>query len=218
MAELADAEDLKSSGAILVGSSPSPGTRLGDMTWLFILLGYLFGSIPTAYIAGRITRGIDIRNRGDRNMGAQNAFRELGPVPGILVGLIDVAKGVLVILIAQKTGLSQAGVLLTGAAAVIGHNWPVFLGFRGGRGEATTIGILYMLATVPALIVTGPALATLLWSRNVTLSSAVAFVPFPLVCWWWGVPGVLIIYTIVLLCMVGLTHLIRTKHVIIHQS
>jgi acyl phosphate:glycerol-3-phosphate acyltransferase len=218
MAELADAEDLKSSGAILVGSSPSPGTRQRDMTWLIITLGYLLGSIPTAYIAGRIARGEDIRTVGDRNMGAQNVFRQLGPALGIPVGLIDMAKGILAILLAEAAGLPQIGVLLTGIAAVIGHNWPIFLGFRGGRGEATTIGILYALVTVPALIVTMPALITLWFSRNVTLSSVVAFVPLPFICWWMGISGTLIAYAIILLCVVALTHLLRTRHVIIHQA
>jgi acyl phosphate:glycerol-3-phosphate acyltransferase len=188
------------------------------MTWLIIMLGYLLGSIPTAYIAGRIARGKDIRNVGDRNMGAQNVFRQLGPALGILVGLIDMAKGVLAILLAEAAGLPQMGVLLTGTAAVIGHNWPIFLGFRGGRGEATTIGILYALVTVPALIVTIPALLTLWFSRNVTLSSVVAFVPLPFICWWMGISGTLIAYAIILLCVVALTHLLRTRHVIIHQA
>ena len=181
------------------------------MTWIVIALGYILGSIPTAYIAGRIKRGKDIREIGDGNMGAQNAFRQLGPGIGTLVGLIDFGKGALAIIIAQAANLSQWAVFLTGGVAVIGHNWPFFLRFRGGRGEATTIGILYVLITIPAMIVTGPALMTLFLSRNVTLSSVVAFVPLPFVCWWLHVPGAVIIYSLTLLFIVAFTHLLRVK-------
>ena len=155
MAELADAEDLKSSGAILVGSSPSPGTR-GKFMWALTLavlvLAYLLGAFPTAYIAGRITCGKDIRQMGDGNMGAQNAFRLFGPGIGITVGLIDFIKGIAAISLAQFADMTIPVVLLSGILAVAGHNWPVFLHFRGGRGEATTVGVLLLLATWPMLI------------------------------------------------------------------
>ena len=136
MAELADAADLKSAGAILVGSSPTPGTSRGiNMPWLIVVLGYFLGSIPTAYIAGRLLKGRDIRHMGDGNVGARNAFHELGPKAGVAIGIVDAGKGALAILVAQAANIPQVAVLLTGAAAVIGHNWPVFLGFRGGRGR-----------------------------------------------------------------------------------
>ena len=102
-------------------------------------------------------------------------------------------------------------VLLTGAAAVVGHNWPVFIGFRGGRGEATTIGVLLALITQPILLVAGPALATLIIKKNVIVASCVLFIPLPLVCWWLGVSGLLVAYSIALLCLVGLTHFLRTR-------
>jgi glycerol-3-phosphate acyltransferase PlsY len=188
------------------------------MTWLAIALGYLLGSIPTAYLAGRLKRVRDIREIGDGNMGAQNAFRQLGPAIGIVTGLLDAGKGILAISIAQGAGLPQLAVFFTGGATVIGHNWPLFLGFRGGRGEATTIGILYVMITVPAVIVTGPALLTLFLTRNVTLSSAVAFVPLPFVCWWLHVPGVVITYSLFLLLLVAFTHLLRIRRPAIRQA
>jgi acyl phosphate:glycerol-3-phosphate acyltransferase len=197
---------------------PLPAPGRGQMTWFIIALGYVLGSIPTAYIAGRLKRGKDIRESGDGNMGAQNAFRQLGPGIGILIGLIDTGKGALAIIIAQSAGLSQWAIFLTGGVTVIGHNWPFVLGFRGGRGEATTIGILYILITVPALIVTFPALLTLFITRNVTLSSAVAFVPLPFVCWWLHVPGVVITYSIGLLLLVAFTHLLRTRQTAIRRA
>ncbi|MBA7642573.1 Glycerol-3-phosphate acyltransferase [subsurface metagenome] len=183
------------------------------MSWLIVLLGYLLGSIPTAYIAGHLLKGRDIRRMGDGNVGAANAFRQLGAKIGIAVFFTDAGKGVLAILIAQTANAPQVAILLTGAAAVAGHNWPVFIGFRGGRGESTTIGILLTLVIQPMLIVAGPAALTLLIRKNVTLASAVLFIPLPLVCWWLGAPGLLVSYSVALPCLVGFTHFLRTRRV-----
>jgi len=188
------------------------------MAWIVVVLGYLLGSFPTAYIAGRLTHGVDIRQLGDGNAGAQNAFRQLGAGVGLVVVFIDAAKGAAAVIIAQAAGLSQVTVFITGAVAVIGHNWPVFLGFRGGRGEATTIGILYKLMPLPMLIVTGPAVLALVLKRNVELSSVIAFVPLPLVCWWLGTSGALIAYSLALLMLVGFTHVLRTRSPVIRQA
>lgn len=142
----------------------------------------------------------------------KNAFRQLGAKVGITVGIIDIGKGALAVLIAQAAGIPLVAVLITGAAAVIGHNWPVFIGLRGGRGESTTIGVLLILTTQPMLIMAGPTLAALVILRNVTKAGAILFVPLPLVCWWLGIPGLLLSYSIALPCLVGFTHLIRARH------
>ena len=146
------------------------------MFWLIVPLGYLLGSIPTAYIFGRFIIGQDIRHLGDANVGAANAYRTLGAKYGIAVYLLDLTKGVLAVLIAQWANLPQIWVFITGGAAVIGHNWPVFLGFRGGRGESTTIGTLYIINPIPALIMTIPTIFTLVVFKNVILTSAFLFV------------------------------------------
>ena len=179
--------------------------------WTVILIGYLLGSIPTAYIAGRVLKGRDIRHMGDENAGAANAYRELGPKVGVAVFFTDAAKGALVILIAQASNMSQVVVMSAGAAAVIGHNWPVFIGFRGGRGESTTIGVLATLVTQPMLMLAVPTILTLLIKKNVMLASAVLFVPLSLVGWLVGVPVPLLIYSIALPCLVGVTHYFRTR-------
>jgi glycerol-3-phosphate acyltransferase PlsY len=181
------------------------------MTWLVVVLSYLVGSIPTAYIAGRLLKGGDIREMGDGNMGAQNAFRQLGHRTGVAVGLIDVGKGIVTILVAQAADISLLSTLAAGVATVAGHNWPVFIGFRGGRGEAATIGIFLTLLAQPMLIVAAPAALVLFLKKNVDLASAVLFSPLPLVCWWLGVSGVLIIYSMALPSLVGLTHLLRLR-------
>ena len=183
------------------------------MPWLIVILGYFLGSIPTAYIAGRLLKSVDIRQIGDGNMGAANTFRQLGAKAGVAVGIIDAAKGALAVLIAQAAGLSLFAVLLTGAAVVVGHNWPVFLGFRGGRGEATTIGVLLTTITQPMLILAIPAIAAHFILRDTTKAAAVLFVPLPLVCWLVGLSGALIAYSITLPCLVGFTHFLRTRRV-----
>jgi len=188
------------------------------MPILMVILGYILGSIPTAYIAGRLIRSEDIRQLGDGNMGARNAFHQLGARTGLAVGVIDAVKGILAVLIAQTTGISQASILLTGTAAVIGHNWPAFLGFRGGRGESTTIGVLLAVITQPMLIAGGVAIAVLLKTRNVIKASAAMFIPLPLICWWLAAPGLLVSYSIGLPCLVGFTHFIRTRQRLVGRA
>lgn len=188
------------------------------MPWVIIALGYLLGALPTGYLAGHFLRGVDIRRVGDGNMGATNAFRELGPAIGIGVGLIDGAKGALAVFIAQSAGLSQLAVLSTGVAAVAGHNWPVFIGFRGGRGESTTIGILLVLVTRPMLILAIPAVATLIIKKNVNIASAVLFIALPVVGWVMHISGILIAYGIALPCLVGFTHYLRVRGRVVTQA
>ncbi len=185
------------------------------MPWLIVLLGYFLGSIPTAWIAGRLLKGVDIRRVGDENMGAANAFRQLGAKAGVAVFFVDAGKGALAILIAQAANIPQTVVLFTGVAAVAGHNWPVFIGFRGGRGESTTIGVLLTLITQPMLIVGGVAIVAFFITRRVILGQGpFLFIPLPLVCWWLGVPGVLVAYSIGVPCLIGFTHFIRTRRVV----
>jgi len=188
------------------------------MPVFIIIFGYLLGSIPTAYIAGRIIKGEDIRQMGDGNMGVQNTFHQLGPRTGIIVGIIDFLKGALAILIAYAAGIPQATILLAGTAAVIGHNWPVFLGFRGGRGETTTIGVFSVLITFPILITGMLAIAVLLKTGSVLKASIVLFVPLSLLCWWFSLPGIIVVYSMWLPGIVGFTHYIRTKQRLMHPA
>ncbi len=219
MAEVADAADLKSAGVkSLWVRVPLPAPERKEMPWLIVILGYVVGSIPTAYIAGRLLKGKDIRQLGDGNMGARNAYHELGHKTGISIFFIDATKGVLPVLIAQVVSIPQLAILSVGIAAVIGHNWPVFLRFKGGRGESTAIGVLTTLITQPMLILAAPALAVLAIKKNVTLASAFLFVPLPLICWLMGFPAALVSYSIGLPCLVGFTHFLRTRHLRIRQA
>jgi glycerol-3-phosphate acyltransferase PlsY len=119
---------------------------------LGLIIGYLLGSIPTAYIVSRVRKGIDIRTIGSGNMGGANVMREIGTREGVFVGLFDIAKGAGAILIAQALNVSELWIFGTGFTALVGHNFPVFAGFRGGRGSATIIGIFLVLAPVGTLV------------------------------------------------------------------
>jgi len=116
---------------------------------LSIIIGYLLGSIPTAYIVSRMRKGIDIRNVGSGNMGAANVIRRIGAHEGVFVGLIDIAKGAVAILIAQTLNISELWVFGTGFGVLVGHNFPVFAGFRGGRGSATVNRYRYLSRANP---------------------------------------------------------------------
>jgi glycerol-3-phosphate acyltransferase PlsY len=187
-------------------------------SWLAVLLGYLLGSVPIAFIAARIIRGQDIRRLGDENSGAANAYRELGRRAGIVVGVIDAAKGAMAVLVARAFDLSPAVVMLAGLAAVIGHNWPVYIGFRGGRGVSTTLGILLVLVTLPMLVLALPTLLILIVKKNVTPSMAFLFILLPLVDWWFREPPVLIVYGLALPALVGITTYLRTRPHALHQA
>ena len=148
-----------------------------------IIIGYLLGSIPTAYILSRIRKGIDIRNVGSGNMGAANVMREIGTPEGIFVGLIDVAKGAGAILIAQILNISELWVFGTGFGVLVGHNFPVFAGFRGGRGSATIIGIFLVLAPRSILVTLAIIAIPFFTTRKFTAAILIGFALLPLFVW-----------------------------------
>ena len=111
-----------------------------------IIIGYLIGSIPFGMVVGRL-RGIDIRKVGSGNIGATNIFRTLGTAPAIIVFLLDLLKGTFAVYIAQAMiPTSPAIIVVSGIAAVIGHMYPVYIGFKGGKGSATGLGVLLGIA------------------------------------------------------------------------
>ena len=150
-----------------------------------LLLSYLLGSFPTGAIAGRL-RGIDLREHGSGNIGFTNALRVLGPKAGIPVLIVDVAKGlVAVIAVAAIAGpaspLGPTGVrVAAGLAAIAGHIWPVFAGFRGGKAVATAAGVFLALSPVATAVAIALWVVAVLATRYASVSSiAAAFVlPF----------------------------------------
>jgi len=154
---------------------------------LKIVAAYLLGSIPSALWIGKLTKGIDVREHGSRNAGATNTMRVLGVKIGIPVLLIDVFKGFTAVKIALLFPVFEAGTnlfvnfqLLLGAAAVLGHVFPIFAGFRGGKGVATIVGVLLALhwqATITAIVI---FLISLVISKYVSLSSLLMGISFPI--------------------------------------
>lgn len=138
---------------------------------IFPILGYLLGSIPTGFLYGKWLRGIDIRKYGSGNVGATNAARVLGRTAFVIVLVLDIAKGVLAVMIPRWLGMDESVRVLAGLAAVFGHSYTVFLRFRGGKGVATSAGVFFALApfvTTAALIV---FLIVLALGRYISLAS-----------------------------------------------
>lgn len=134
-----------------------------------ILLGYLLGAIPSGLIVGRLVKGVDLREYGSGKTGATNALRTLGKVPAVLVILMDVLKGIIAILVAYLLTDAVAAECLAGLAAAVGHNWPIYAGFRGGRGVLVTYGIFWVLCWPAALISSAIGMTVIAVSRFVSL-------------------------------------------------
>lgn len=145
-------------------------------TSLLILLSYLIGSIPTAYLFGKLFKKIDIRQHGSGNVGATNAFRILGAKLGILVLFIDIFKGFASIMIAQSLYVNQGEwfFVLAGFMAIIGHIYTVFLGFKGGKGVATAAGVCAAIIPLPFFAALFCFIVILFLTRYVSLSSLIA--------------------------------------------
>jgi glycerol-3-phosphate acyltransferase PlsY len=151
-----------------------------------LICAYLLGSIPTSVWIGRFFYGIDIRERGSKNAGSTNAMRVLGWKSGISVLFMDIFKGWLAVNLIHLTNyyIPETGdfiefQLLLGIAAIIGHIFPVYVGFRGGKGVATLFGLVLAINPEPTLICTGIFIMTLIITKYVSLSSMVAAFAFP---------------------------------------
>ena len=145
-----------------------------------LILGYLLGSLPSGWLAGRWLKNIDIRELGSGSTGATNVLRQVGKGPALVVFLIDVGKGAAAVLIARALGLGDWIQVLAGLAALAGHIWPVWLGFKGGKAVATGFGLFLGLAWPVGLASFGVFLLTLWLFRIVSLSSVLAAVSLPL--------------------------------------
>jgi len=115
------------------------------MVVVVIILGYLLGSIPTAYLVGRAVRGIDLRRYGSGTVSGTAVYYHVARPLVVAVGLFDITKGALPTWLALRLGLELPIAVLSGLAAIVGHNWPIFLGFVGGRGLGTFLGVLLII-------------------------------------------------------------------------
>jgi len=191
------------------------------MLWTIaaLIISYLLGSIPTAYIFGRVLKGIDIRKIGSGNVGATNAMRALGKGAGITVLLLDILKGFIVVVFlgdyfGNKPIFLQVQNLriIMGLCCICGHNWTIFLRFKGGKGIATTFGVLLGLAvklpglgTIIGILVLAWLVVFLIW-RIVSLASIVAAITLPVSILFFKQPVILIFVSVMLCVFVLIRH------------
>lgn len=151
------------------------------MNLLILFFGYLFGSFPSGYLAGRIAKGIDIRSLGSGSTGATNVLRHIGKRAAITVFLLDVFKGVLSILLAKYLLLNDSWQVAIGLSTLIGHIWPVWLNWKGGKAVATGLGIFLGLSWQVGLATLGVFIIMITLFRIVSLASVSASLALPLI-------------------------------------
>ena len=182
------------------------------LTWVgAALLAYVIGAIPTAYLVTRYIMGRDIRGLGDYNSGAANVFRSVGPRAGLGVGGIDIVKGVVAVvavrLLADNTGMQ----MMAGFAVLAGHNWPVFLRFRGGRGAATSVGVLIAILPALTLPIGALSLVILYYTKKAIFALALFLVAVPVLSWTAGYSPELIAYSFAVPIFIGFCHVLSTR-------
>ena len=148
---------------------------------LILFLGYLFGSFPSGYLAGRIAKGIDIRSLGSGSTGATNVLRHIGKRAAITVFLLDLFKGVLSILLAKYFLLNDSWQVAIGLSTLIGHIWPIWLNWKGGKAVATGLGIFLGLSWQVGLATLGIFIIIITLFRIVSLASVSAALALPLI-------------------------------------
>ena len=151
------------------------------MNLLILFLGYLFGSFPSGYLAGRIAKGIDIRSLGSGSTGATNVLRQIGKRAAITVFLLDVFKGVLSILVAKYFLLNDSWQVAIGLSTLIGHIWPVWLNWKGGKAVATGLGVFLGLSWQVGLATLGVFIIMITLFRIVSLASVSSALALPLI-------------------------------------
>lgn len=156
---------------------------------LLLIAAYLLGSVPAAYLAARWSRGVDIRQYGSGNVGAANLFSLTSRRIGIAVSIFDIVKGMPLVCVAHFLDMGIAEQAAVGVAAIIGHNWPVFLRFNGGRGMMTTLGVAFILPLINWLVPWETIIAIAFCFigafaiHNVPLGIGAAVAQAPLVSW-----------------------------------
>ncbi|MGG1876921.1 glycerol-3-phosphate 1-O-acyltransferase PlsY [Paenibacillus campinasensis] len=166
-----------------------------------IIISYLLGSVSFSVLLAKLLKGIDIRQHGSGNAGATNTLRVLGKGPAILVLVLDVLKGVAAVWLGRWLGTEQEWLPgLCGLAAIMGHNWPLYFRFRGGKGIATAIGVLASLCFLPALYAGIIAILSIVFTKYVSLGSLIFVVLTPIFLMIGGYPWP-IFWTSLLICI-----------------
>ena len=182
------------------------------MTWVGLgLLSYAIGSLPTAYLFTRYILGQDIRQMGDFNSGAANVFRNVGAKAGVAVGAIDIIKGGVVVVLAMVLVDDTYMEMMAGGAALAGHNFPVHLKFRGGRGAATAVGVLIASIPLIGLPIGAICLVGLYVTRKAIYPLAIFLIGIPVLAWPVEGSVALVIYAVAIPVAVGLSHFFTTR-------
>ena len=176
---------------------------------------YVLGSVPTGYILVRLAKGKDIRRSGSGNVGALNAYQQAGTAAGLAVLLVDTAKGVLAVIAPRLMGLDDWALFITTPLVVAGHNWPVFLGFRGGKGAAAIFGISLVIVPWLTVVTAGPSILLMLLLRNVVLGAAFGFILLNTLLWVTGQSAQQVGLCLLLTAIVTGTYLINVREHII---
>lgn len=153
------------------------------MAWIAIIAAYLLGSVSFSYLVAKKVAGIDIRKHGSGNAGATNTLRVVGKWAALLVFALDILKAMAAVGIGYIFTQNPTVMFACGFAAIIGHNWPVFFQFRGGKGVATTIGATALMVFFPALIVGVIAILSIVVTRYVSLGSIIFAIGLPIAVW-----------------------------------
>jgi acyl phosphate:glycerol-3-phosphate acyltransferase len=167
------------------------------MAAFLIIFSYLIGAVPTGLLLVRLLKGEDIRRLGSGNIGSVNVLRVAGPATAAAVLIVDILKGLIPVLLATRLGSSAWVIVLCGLAAIAGHNWSVFLGFRGGKGIATSFGVLTGLSWICALVAGGIWIAVVAATRYSSLGSLVSVTSVPFLLWYLGEPPAYIAFGVI---------------------
>lgn len=149
--------------------------------WILVPVGYLLGAVPFGLLYSRILEGEDVRERGSGNVGATNVLRAFGWAPGVITLLLDVLKGLLPVALALRWSPGVGPAVVTGVAAIVGHVYPVYLRFDGGKGVATSAGVFALLAPKALLGALVLFLVGVGSTRYMSVGSLTGAVSFPLI-------------------------------------
>lgn len=173
---------------------------------LGFVLGHVCGSVPSGLWLVQAFHGIDIRNYGSKNIGTTNVFRTVGPKTAVLVLIADAFKGILAVGIMSYLFHNPLLDVITALGALLGHNYSLFLGFKGGKGVATALGLLIFMMPKVAVASFGIWLVCVLLTRYVSLGSIMAAIFTPPLAWYLGYPSAYVIFSVVAAFFVVLRH------------
>lgn len=176
------------------------------MGFLVTFIAILFGSFPTGIVVGRWVTGRDIRKVGSGNFGAANVVRAAGWKAGVAVAAIDIVKGILPVLLGRAVGLTPAWLAVVALAAVLGHDFSLFLRLKGGKGVATTLGVCLALAPAPTAVAVVIWVAVFALSRFTSLASLLALAALPAAMALSGQPRAYVVLGVILLAVGAIKH------------